>query len=280
MNKQALGRGLESLIPKTEKADENFLMLETTAIKPNPYQPRKDFDEEKLRELADSFTSNGIIQPLIVRRADNGFQLVAGERRLRAAGLAGIARVPAVLKDIGELDMLKYSLVENIQRDDLNPLEEASSYEKLANEFGISCESLADTLGKSRPAVANTLRILKLPPEVKDEIAAGRLSRGHAIALLGLSTPAEQISLAKKITAEGLSVRDTEKLVRKRTAGRTPPPKKEKTPEISAMEDRLRLMFGTRVIINTFRKGGKIEIEYYSEDDLGRILETLNIGAR
>lgn len=273
-----MGRGLESLIPKTEKTSEGFLMLETGSISQNPYQPRRDFDSEKLRELADSFRENGIIQPVLTRKTEEGYQLIAGERRLQAAKLAGMEKIPAIIKDIDDMDMLKMSLVENIQRDDLNPLEEARSYNRLAEEFGLSREELAESLGKSRAGVSNTLRILQLPEEVQEEISRGRISRGHALALLGLESASAQISLCKKIIADGLSVREAENLVKRgRRTGAAAGPKKQKPPELAAIEDKIQLLFGTRVNINTFKTGGRIEIEYYSDEDLNRILEALNI---
>jgi ParB family transcriptional regulator, chromosome partitioning protein len=277
MNKKALGRGLESLIPKPEQKSENYLEINTADITPNPYQPRKNFDSGKIRELADSFRENGIIQPVIVRETNGGYQLIAGERRLQAAKLAGLGTVPALIRNISDIDMLKISLIENIQRDDLNPLEEAFSYNKLAEDFGMNREALANALGKSRAGITNTIRLLKLPEEVKDEISSGSISRGHAVALLGLESPSAQINLCKKIISEGLSVRETEKLVKKGLRGSPPRSKKEKAPEISALEAKLQMLFGTRVNINTFKKGGRVEIEYYSEEDLNRILEALNI---
>ncbi len=278
MSKQALGRGLESLIPKTEKPEEAFLLLETTRIAVNPYQPRKTFDAEKLEELAESFKTNGIIQPVVVRKSDEGYQLVAGERRLQAARLAGIAAIPAVIKQATDLQMLQMSIIENVQRDDLNPMEEAAAFDRLTAEFGLNREELAAAIGKSRTAVTNTIRLLKLPEEIQSEISEGRISRGHAIALLGLESEEEQAALCRKIIAEGLSVRATEALVKngmRRSSEK--PEKKQKPPEISAFEDKLQLLFGTRVNINMFKKGGKIEIEYYSDEDLNRIFEALNI---
>jgi ParB family transcriptional regulator, chromosome partitioning protein len=278
MNKKALGRGLESLIPKPENNSENYLQISPADIAPNPYQPRKNFDSDKIRELAESFRENGIIQPVIVRETKEGYQLIAGERRLQAAKLAGMGIIPALVRNISDIDMLKISLVENIQRDDLNPLEEAFSYNKLSEDFGMSREEIANALGKSRAGVTNTIRILKLPEYVKEEISAGAISRGHAIALLGLESPSAQTNLCKKIIAEGLSVRETERLVKKGLSGITPTrPKKEKSAEISEIESKLQMLFGTRVNINTFKKGGRVEIEYYSEEDLNRILEALNI---
>ncbi len=253
-------------------------MINTGIISPNPYQPRKNFDAEKLQELAASFKDNGLIQPVAVRRKDSGYQLIAGERRLQAAKLAGIASIPAIVRDIDDLHMLQMSIIENVQRDDLNPLEEAMSYSRLTEEFNVSREQLAETIGKSRATVTNTMRMLKLPEEVRDEILNDRISRGHAVALLGLESPAAQKSLCKKIISEGLSVRETEALVKR--GGRAHRPEKKeklKSPELISIEDKLQMIFGTRVNINAFKKGGRIEIEYYSDEDLIRIFDALNV---
>ncbi len=254
------------------------MLLDIGCISPNPYQPRKNFDSEKLQELSDSFKENGIIQPVIVRKSEDGYQLIVGERRFQAAKLAGMGKIPGIIKDVNDTGMLKMSLVENIQRDDLNPLEEAVSYNRLTEEFGLSRENLAEALGKSRTGVTNTIRLLKLPEEVQEEISAEHITRGHALALLGLESDSDRISLCKRVVAESLSVRETEKLVQKRVrAGRSGAHRKQKSPEIASLEDKLQLMFGTRVNINTFKKGGRIEIEYYSDDDLARICDALNI---
>ncbi len=278
MNKQALGRGLESLIPKTEKKPENFLEIRTDSISSNPFQPRKKFDERKLEELADSFRHNGIIQPVIVRETEKGYQLVAGERRLQAARLAGFESIPALIRKFDDLQMLQMSIIENIQREDLNALEEAQSFNRLTKDFGLTHEKVAEAIGKSRTAVANTLRLLKLPEEVREEISEGRLSRGHAIALLGLQSPSEQTALCKNIVSEGLSVRETEKLVKRRLQSETPPRQKPAKPaELTSLEEKLQIALGTKVNINKFKKGGRVEIEFYSDEDLTRLLELFQI---
>ncbi len=273
-----MGRGLESLIPKTAKENEGFLEIEIRKIAPNPYQPRKAFDQEKLEELADSFRENGIIQPVILRPAGEGYQLVAGERRFQAAKIAGMDKVPAIIKDVPDIKMLEISLIENIQRDDLNPLEEAESYRRLMDEFGLRQEDVAGVIGKSRTSVANTIRLLNLNEEVKSEIVKGRLSRGHALALLSLESRLEQAKLGRKIVSEGLSVRETELLIKRglRYKGRSKQ-KQSKPPELVTIEEKLQLVFGTRVNVKQFKTGGKIEIEYYTNDDFERILNALNI---
>lgn len=234
------------------------------------------FDEEKLEELVASVREKGVIEPVIVRATKGGYELIAGERRLQAAKRLGMGTIPAVVRTATDREMLELSLIENLQRDDLNPLEEASSYQRLMGEFELTQEELSVELGKNRVSVANTLRLLKLPGEAQDMLLEGRISRGHAIALLGMKNADEQAKLCHRIVLQGLSVRETEVLVKRAL---TPEPAKKsvpvKLPEFVVIEERLQRFFGTRVNIRKRRAGGRIEVDYYSDDDLERILDLL-----
>ena len=222
MNKQrGLGRGLDALLSAMPERDETLLELPIDRIAPNPLQPRKSFDAAALDGLARSVKSSGVIQPVVVRRAGDGYQLVAGERRWRAAGLAGLERIPAIVREATDVESLELALVENLLREDLNPLEEADAYQRLIAEFGWTQEELGDRVGRDRSSVANTLRLLKLPAVIQDDLRAGRLTMGHARALLALSTPAEQLRLREEILAHSWSVRATEQTVQVRRV-RTP----------------------------------------------------------
>ncbi len=279
-NKLALGRGLEALIPEgTDKAAHKgltVLNLDIERIAPNPFQPRMRFDTEKLKNLADSIRERGVIHPILVKLVDNGYQIVAGERRWKAAKLAGLGKVPALLLDkLSDDEQLQIALIENLQREDLNPIDEALAYRKLAERFGLTQQVIAQRVGKDRTSVTNTLRLLSLPDEIKTKISEGSISAGHARCLLTLESAHEQIKLARRITGEGLSVRRTEELVygKRRRAPRS----KTHSPEIEAVETRLRQRLGTGVRISERRKKGTIKIEYYSHDDLNRILDLLGM---
>jgi ParB family chromosome partitioning protein len=269
---------LEALIPGAEKETEKVVSLGIQTISPNRYQPRKNFDEAKLEELAASLRERGIIQPVIVRSAEGGYELVAGERRLEAAKRVGMDSIPAIVRKVTDREMLELSLIENIQRDDLNALEEAFAYKQLMEEFGLTQEKLAEEVGKDRATIANTVRLLKLPEEVCRELGHDRISRGHAIALLGLENGNQQGKLCRRIVREGLSVRETEVLV-KRTLTTTSKRRLviRKSPELAAIEEKLQQFFGTRVNVKRHRAGGKVEIEYYSDEDLERFLNLLGI---
>lgn len=283
---RGLGKGLGALIPELE--EDNLTPQAEVAIEliePNPYQPRKEFSDEKLAELADSIKTHGIIQPLLVREFQGKYQLIAGERRLRAAKLVGLPTVPIVVRDLSEQSMMEIALVENLQREDLNPIEEAIAYQRLMDEFQITQEEVAKKVGKSRPAIANTLRLLNLPQEVQNDLANGTLTMGHARALLGLRTSEEQKQAWKQIQEQELSVRATEELIHQlnntpivsRETKKTIPKKSfSKDPNIADIEDQLQQVLGTKVIIKTIGMGGKIEINYYSEEDFERICEKLN----
>ena len=278
--RKALGRGLEALIPALEKESEKVVSLEIEAISENRYQPRVSFDEAKLEELANSLREKGVIQPVIVRVKEEGYELIAGERRLQAAKIAGMKTVPAIVRSVNDREMLEISLVENIQRDDLNSLEEAAAYRQLIDEFGLTQEGVAEEVGKDRATVANTIRLLNLSEEVQGEIRKNKISRGHGIVLLGVADRNEQVRFCMEIVRRGLSVRESEVLVtRALTRHRRRTSAARKSPEIAAIEEKLQHFFGTRVYLKNFKKGGRIEIEYYSDEDLNRVLELLGVVA-
>ncbi len=276
--RQALGKGLGALIPEKgfpeadgKKAPQVCGIEE---VQPNPFQPRKIFSEEQLQELIDSIREKGILQPLIVRRRANGFELIAGERRWRAAQKAGMKEVPILVKDVSDSEMLELSLVENIQREDLNPIEEAEAYKRLMEQFDLTQEEISKKVGKDRTTITNTIRLLKLPPEIKQSLAEGKISMGHARAFLSLEGIEKQRLLLKRLLTGGLSVRQTESLV-KRFRGRNFPVSRKTNPEWSGLMEELQRILGTKVRIVGKRKRGKIEIEFYSLDELDRILELL-----
>jgi ParB family chromosome partitioning protein len=283
LKRPALGKGLAALIPDAPPAPAIAPVdVEIDRLSPNAFQPRGAVDDGRLAELASSIAANGIIQPIVVRRAGDGFQIIAGERRWRAARLAGLQRVPVVVRDVAEgqeRSLLEVALIENIQRENLNPIEEALAYRRLADEFHLTQDAIASAVGKDRATIANVLRLLKLPDVVRADVASGRLSMGHARALLALATEAEQLDAAQEIAARGLSVRDTEALVKERTAqpaspAAAPAPKPADV-HTRAAEDRLKLVLGTRVRIVRRGKRGRIEIEFGSEEELIRIFEQL-----
>jgi ParB family chromosome partitioning protein len=274
MTREALGRGLGALFEGTDVASgAEFLQLPVGQIQPNPYQPRQAFNPQTLQELADSIKQQGLLQPIVVRRQARGYQLVAGERRLRAAQLAGFDTVPALVKKVNDQETLELALLENLQREDLNPLEEARAYQRLQSEFQLRQREVAERVGKDRSSVANVLRLLQLPATLQADIEAGRLSMGHARALLALESEAEQLRLRDQIVAEGLSVRATEERVRVRT--RRPAERRAKPAHVLAVEEVLQRQFGTRVAITSGRRSGKIEITYRSEAELQRVLGLL-----
>lgn len=277
MLKKGLGKGLQALIPEAASGDREALVeVEIARIYPNPKQPRRSFDEEKLLELAASIKEHGVVQPVLLRRRGEDFELVAGERRWRASQKAGLDIIPALIKDFSEAQMMEIALIENLQREDLNPVEEALAYRTLINEFGLTQEQLAQRLGKSRPQISNTLRLLALSEEVQDELAAGRLSMGHAKVLLGVEDRQAQERLARRIMADALSVREVEQLVKNLGSGRPRPLPKRKSPgadpELSEVEERLRQALGTPVKIVPGRPKGRIEVNYYGIEDLDRIV--------
>ena len=317
----ALGRGLSALIPDTPPAPapaapvDRSLEIDTDLLRPNPFQPRGQMDDERIEDLARSIRENGIIQPIVVRRATSGeraqrseprersgagvpaseragelegrqplekplekkdgYEIIAGERRWRAAQRAGLLKVPVVVRDVPDERLLAVALIENIQREDLNPIEEALAYRRLSDDFHLTQEQIADAVGKDRSSVANFVRLLRLPQEVRANVASGALSMGHARAILALTDEAAQLRLARDVVSRNLSVRETEALVKK--ASRPDEPKAEKKTDVHtrAAEDKLRMTLGTRVRIARRGKGGRIEIDFVNEDELHRLYELL-----
>jgi len=280
MQKQALGKGLGALIPDLSSLDDKerkalgIHELELNKIVPNEYQPRKTFGDDSLNELAASIKEHGVIQPVIVHRVGANYGLIAGERRWRAARLAGLKTIPALVKEATKRELIEQALIENIQREDLNPLEAAEAYKRLQDEFKLTQEDLAKRVGKERSTVTNFLRILGLPKEVKHDLATGALSMGHAKALLSLERVRDQVQTAALIVKKGLSVREAEAI-----ATRLKKPSKEKktlpSQELKTVEERLRRSLGTKVSIAAKAKGGRIVIEYYSAEELDRLLEKI-----
>ena len=283
--KFGLGKGLGALIPEDnikEEKNENggIINIELKDIKANKKQPRKFFDNNKLNELAESVKEHGIIQPLILKKEEKGYSIIAGERRYRAAKIAELTEVPALIMDISDEKLLQVSLIENIQREDLNPIEEGLAYERLLKEFALTQEELSKTMGKSRTTITNTMRLLKLDDRVKEYVIEGVISEGHGRAILPLENDA-QYEIAQKIIDNSLSVRETEKLVKRilndAVEEKTSERRKPLNPYYKDVRDRLQDHFGTKVNLNANKNKGKIEIEYYSEEDLQRILDIINI---
>ena len=273
----ALGRGLSALIPDAPApaAQERALDVDIDLLQPNKFQPRTHMDDGRIEELARSIRSNGVIQPIVVRKAENGFEIVAGERRWRASQRAGLLKVPVVVRDIPDDRLLAAALIENIQREDLNPIEEAHAYRRLSDEFGLTQEQIAESVGKDRSSVANYVRLLRLPPEVRDHVGGRTLSMGHARALLSLPDAESQSRVAREVVQKGLSVRDTEALVKRAVSPAPEKPEAQKDVHTRAAEDRLRFALGTRVRIARKGKGGRIEIDFSDENELQRIYEQL-----
>jgi len=279
----ALGKGLSALIPDApEPVRSSPVEVDIDRLAPNDFQPRVNADDRRLRELAESIKANGIIQPIVVRRDGDRFQIIAGERRWRAARLAGLLRVPVVVRDVAPgQSLLEMALIENIQREDLNPIDEALAYQRLSDEFHLKQEDIATAVGKDRASVANYVRLLRLPDEVRAEVGSGRLSMGHARALLSLTGEADQRRIARDIIARSLSVRETESLVKKMVEGgattREAAPPKPVDVHTRAAEDRLKLLLGTKVRIVRSGQRGRIEIDFVSEEELIRIYEQLTV---
>jgi ParB family chromosome partitioning protein len=278
----ALGKGLSALIPDAPpEVRTTPTEVDIDRLAPNQFQPRLAADDARLQELAQSIKAHGVIQPIVVRPTGDRFQIIAGERRWRAAKRAGLLRVPVVIRDVvpgREKSLLEMALVENIQRENLNPIDEAVAYRRLADEFQLTQEDIAAAVGKDRASVANFLRLLKLPDEVRQEVASGRLSMGHARALLGLGAEAEILRVAREVLARALSVRETESLVKKIVddpAAKAPAKPARADVHTRAAEERLRMLFGTRVRIVRRGTRGRIEIDFGSEDELIRIYEQL-----
>lgn len=293
--KKALGKGLSSLIPDSyinkieespdgisQKGIQGLELIAISEIAPNRDQPRENFSLEGIEDLAQSIREKGVLQPIIVKKrpgVSSGYELVCGERRLKAAMLSGLERVPAIVKEVADNDLLEWALVENIQREDLNPLEEARAFERLIAERGFSQEEIAKRVGKNRSTITNTIRLLRLPEEVFNYVRDGKLTAGHARALLGLFTEEHQMQLARRIVKENLSVRQVEDLVTRSAHKRRARSARRMTPEVVDLETRLSRLFGTPVRIFTTKKGqqGRIVIHYFSLDELDRILAQANL---
>lgn len=278
MNRRGLGRGLDALLGSapTVEATEALTEIPVDQIDVNPRQPRKDFDQAALDELARSLRSSGMLQPVVVRRAlDGRWQLIAGERRWRAARQAGLERIPAVVREATDAESLELALVENLLREDLNPLEEAEAYQQILTEFGWTQEQLAQRVGKDRSTIANSLRLLRLPRAIQDDLRAGRLTMGHARALLSLTDPAEQLKLRDEILAHEWSVRATEEGVERRRLA--PSAARRRSPELVALEQAMQRTLLTRVRLRGDERRGRIEITYASTDELNRLAATLGV---
>ena len=287
IRKRALGRGLSALIPEREVALEpakvtspekgGVLYLDIDRIKPNKHQPREEFDQEGLEGLASSLKEKGFIQPIVVRSSPGGYEVIAGERRLRASKLLKINKIPAIIREASDDESLELALIENVQRKGLNPIEEARAYQYLLNNFNLTQDQISQRVGKARASIANTIRLLKLPADIQGEIRKGAISFAHGRLLLEIDNPQKQKAVAKKIIQKGLSIRELENLIAGSSKSKTSKIRagQKKEPEVVAEEEKLRRILGTKVNINMNRKRGKIEIEFYSLDDLERILAIL-----
>ena len=276
----ALGRGLSALIPETPAAPargERALDVDIDLLRPNKFQPRTRIDDGKIDDLARSIRGNGLSQPIVARQVEGGYEIVAGERRWRAAQRAGLLKVPVVVREIPEERLLAAALIENIQREDLNPIEEAHAYRRLADDFHLTQEQIAEAVGKDRSSIANYVRLLRLPHEIRENVAAGTLTMGHARALLALPDEAAQLRAGRDVASRGLSVRETEILVKK--SSEPAPERQEAVKDVHtrAAEDKLRFALGTRVRIVRKAKGGRIEVDFASEEELQRLYEQLTV---
>lgn len=287
---RGLGKGLEALfsnseidtqeisVTKKEESEEKGIsFININEIKPNQNQPRKSFNEEKLEELAASIIENGLIQPVILRKADKGYEIVAGERRWRACRKAGLKEIPCIIREFTDEQNMLIAIIENMQREDLNPVEEAEGLNQMIVNFGMTQEQVSKSVGKSRPYITNALRLLKLPSEIREMLLANQLSAGHARAIAGIGDTEKQIQLAEYAIKEGLSVREIEKIIKEENAPKKKISRKkaEKSADVRKVEDDLKQIMGTKVNLNQSGKKGKIEIEYYSRDELERLIEML-----
>ena len=277
VKKMGLGKGMGALLPVVEDHGKKYFSCPIEEIRPNKEQPRKTFVNEKLEELAASIKEKGIIQPLVVMRRDGHYEIIAGERRWRAAQKAGLHEVPVVIQDVSEDTALEMALIENIQREDLNAVEEAEAYHQLLERFALSQEELAKRVGKERSTIANALRLLKLPPEIKRDVAEDRLSMGHARALLTLEDPEEQKAARDEIVKGHLSVREAEALVKKKKAKVTPKARKVEDADHKDLMERIQRHFGAKVALRRSGRGGKLEISFSDQKDLARIVDIFNL---
>lgn len=280
MSKKGLGKGLQALLPSTEyktETGDSVIEIELKKIRVNKNQPRHNFDEEKLNELSISIREHGVIQPILVKAVGEGFyELVAGERRYRACQKIGLKKIPAIIKVLSEKETSEIALIENIQREDLNPIEEAVAYRTLMEDFALTQEELSQRVGKSRSFIANTVRLLALPEKVREMVLQGKLSAGHARTILTLTKIKDQEELAKRISIKGMSVRQTESTVKEMLKEKSSKIRSERIdPQIQDLEEKLRKKFSTKVIIKHGKKSGRIELEYYGDEELQRLLETL-----
>ena len=276
---KGLGKGVNALFPGESLAKaESVEHIHVKSIKANPYQPRKVFDVNAIQELSASIKEHGILQPIILRKVGTTFEIVVGERRFRAAQMAGLIEIPAVVRSLTDQETMEFAILENLQREDLTPIEEAEAYQSLMENLGLTQEQLAFRLGKSRPHIANHVRLLSLPEKVRNYIIAGKISMGHGRTLLGLRKKEQIILVAERVLKEGLNVRQLEKLVQRMNVDVPRETKREKSKDLflAERESNLRDYFGTNVSIKKTKNKGKIEIEFFSEDDLERILELLN----
>jgi ParB family chromosome partitioning protein len=272
MQRKALGKGLGALIPTEEEFASGIVEVALSEIRPNPYQPRKAFRREKMEELIASIRARGVISPVILRRWMDGYELVAGERRWRAAEEAGLKKIPALIKDVTSDEILEIALIENLQREDLNPLEEAEAYQRLIQDHGLTQEEIARRVGKNRASIANALRLLHLPAQIKEDLVGGALTMGHARALLSLEGEGRQLRARAAVISRGLSVRETESLVQgQKDAPRERRKDSQTSPQWKAIEAQLQKSLGTRVRVKGKQGKGRVEIEFYSERDLDRI---------
>ena len=283
MHRKALGRGLDALIPvssptATEELAPGVRELPISEIGSNPFQPRSRFEDDAIRELAASIKATGVLQPVLVRGLGrDGYQLVAGERRLRAASLAGLETIPAVVREVDDREMLELALVENVQREDLNPIEEAKAYNTLATKLGMTHDQISERVGKQRVSITNALRLLVLPPEVQDMVSRGTLTAGHARALLSLESGGDQLAASRYVQSKGFSVRRTESYVRRKLRRHHSRPPGARLAGLMEWENKLQQKFSTHVSISPKRKGGKVEFEYYGQEDLERLLEAWGV---
>ncbi|MDD5691584.1 MAG: ParB/RepB/Spo0J family partition protein [Candidatus Omnitrophica bacterium] len=284
MERRALGKGLSALIPEkaVESAahKEEIIYVQSGQIKPNPFQPREDFDQQSIEELAQSIKEKGVIQPLLVRRRGDNYELIAGERRLRAASSLGLKEIPIIVREVSDQDSLELALIENIQREGLNPIEEAHAYQHLLDKFNVTQEKISEVLGKARVTITNTLRLLKLPHEIQDEMKKGRISFAHGRALLEVEDANQQRRFAQDIISKGLSVRELESLLKsirpkiaKRKIGAG-----LREPIVAILEEQLQHALATKVRISKRKKRGHINIEFYSQEDLERIVNVIKGG--
>lgn len=283
MERKALGKGIGALIPeKVQGSKSEIIYVQTGQIRPNPFQPREDFDPGTIEELARSIKEKGVIQPLLVRNKGDYYELIAGERRLRACNSLGLNDIPIIVKDVDDKDSLEYALIENIQRESLNPIEEAHAYQHLIDKFQVTQEKISEGLGKARATIANTLRLLKLPHEIQEEMKKGRISFAHGRVLLEVEDANRQRRLTQEVIAKGLSVRELENLIKaSRPKGiRRRSIHLQREPYIAALEEELQTTLSTKVRISKMKKRGHIFIEFYSQEDLERIANVIRGGKR